>query len=69
MKPNGTPMDSSFTHFISYSSIDVDEIDLYEDAYGLNAEFIDVKEFLSQIETEPGRSLSDQYNWKVPRLN
>lgn len=62
-------MDSSFTQFISYSSIDVDEIDLYEDAYGLNAEFIDVKEYLAQVDAAPGRSLHDENDWKVTRLN
>lgn len=62
-------MDFNFTHFISYNNIDVNEIDLYEDAYGLNAEFIDVKEFLAQVDAEPRRSLHDECNWQVTRLN
>ncbi|MGE5419649.1 MAG: hypothetical protein ACM3UT_05655 [Chloroflexota bacterium] len=62
-------MDFNFTQFISYSKIDVDEIDLYEDAYGLNTEFIDVREFLGQLSVEPGRYLTDKLIWKVKKLN
>lgn len=62
-------MDFNSTQFISYSKIDVDEIDLYEDAYGLNTEFIDVMEFLGGLKAEPGKSLTDELIWKVKRLN
>lgn len=61
-------MDYISTRFISYSSIDVDEIDLYEDAYGLNTEFCDVKELLAQLNVEPGRSLTDRLIWKAWNL-
>lgn len=62
-------MDFNSTQFVSYSNIDVDEIDLYEDAYGLNIEFIDVKEFLSHLSVRPGKSLTDKLIWKVRGLN
>lgn len=62
-------MDFNSTQFISYNSIDVDEIDLYEDAYGLNTEFIDVKAFLDQLKVEPGKNLTDELIWKIKKLN
>ena len=63
------PMDFISTRFISYSSIDVDEIDLYEDAYGLNSEFIDVREFLGNLQVEPDDHLTERLLWKVKKLN
>lgn len=62
-------MDLNSTRFISYSNIDVDEIDLYEDAYGLNIEFIDVKKLLGQLNVVPGKSITDKLIWKVRGLN
>ncbi|HEX2968551.1 MAG TPA: hypothetical protein VHO46_05555 [Bacteroidales bacterium] len=60
-------MDFNFTRFISFDNIDVDGIDLYEDAYGLNAEFIDVKELLSRLHDEPHKSV--RLVWKEKMLN
>ncbi len=62
-------MDLNFTQFISYNSIIVDEIDLYEDAYGLNTEFFDVKELLTQLNPVPEISPADKLTWKVNGLN
>ena len=62
-------MDFKSTQFISYNLIEVDEIDLYEDAYGLNTEFIDVNEFLGKLELKPGRDLTDTLIWKAKKIN
>jgi hypothetical protein len=43
------PMGLNSTPFISYHEINVDEIDLIEDAWGFNSEFCDVIELLGQI--------------------
>jgi hypothetical protein len=49
------PMGLNSTPFISYHEIDVDEIDLIEDAWGFNSEFCDVIELLGQIKVaSPG---------------
>jgi hypothetical protein len=43
------PMGLKSTPFISYHEIDVEEIDLIEDAWGLNPEFCDVIELLESL--------------------
>jgi hypothetical protein len=49
------PMGLNSTPFISYHEIDVDEIDLIEDAWGFNSEFCDVIELLGKIKVaSPG---------------
>lgn len=45
-------MDYTSTPFISYSDIDTGEIELYEDAWGFNSEFCDVKAALNIIKTD-----------------
>ncbi len=62
-------MDFKSTQFISYNLIEVDEIDLYEDAYGLNTEFIDIKEFLGKLDVRPGSELTNKLIWKVKKVN
>ncbi len=57
-------MDLNFTHFAKYSDIEVDEIDLYEDAWGLNAEFSDVIRFLDQLNINDLNNLPDIRNLK-----
>lgn len=53
---NMKPMDLNSTPFVSYHEINVEEIDLIEDAWGLNSEFCDVIEILSQLKiVSPGR--------------
>jgi predicted transcriptional regulator len=50
------PMGLNSTLFISYHEIDVDEIDLIEDAWGINSEFCDVIELLGHVKiVTPGR--------------
>ncbi len=43
-----TPMGFNSTLFISYHEINVDGIDLYEDAFGFYPEFSDVYDLLPQ---------------------
>jgi hypothetical protein len=45
-----TPMEITSTHFISYREINVRNLDLIEDAWGLNAQFADVMSLLRQAE-------------------
>lgn len=52
-------MDCNSTHFISYGEIYVDEIDLYEDAWGFNSEFLDVIEMLGTINVVPSDRLTN----------
>lgn len=50
-------MDLNFTPFISYRNINVDDVDIFEDALGLNTEFKDVIEALGQLNVVPGKRL------------
>ena len=50
-------MDLTSTPFITYKDINVDETDLYEDAWGIRSEFIDVLDFLGSVDTDPGECL------------
>ena len=52
------PMGLNSTQFISYHNINVNDIDLIEDAWGLNYEFCDVVDFLKQIKPVPERALT-----------
>ncbi len=47
------PMGLKSTHFISYQDIDVDEIDLFGDAWGFDSEFSDVIELLGRLKSDP----------------
>jgi len=51
-------MVSISTQFITYRNIKVKEIDLIEDAWGLNYEFYDVIDLLRQVKPVPERSLT-----------
>lgn len=66
---NGKPMDLNSTHFISYRNIDVDEVDICEDAWGLNTEFHDVIELLGQLSVAPGRRLTKELMEKIRNHN
>jgi len=48
------------TPFISYHDINVDEIDLYEDAWGFDSQFSDVIEILNMVKPVPGKRLIKQ---------
>ncbi len=52
------PMGSNSTPFISYNDIRTDEIDIIEDAFGLNSEFYDVITLLKLIKSAPRKSLT-----------
>jgi hypothetical protein len=59
------PMGLNSTLFISYRDIKVNEIDLFEDAWGLNSEFSDVIDLLRQLEATPGRRLTKRLIGKI----
>jgi hypothetical protein len=59
------PMGLNSTLFISYHDIKVNEIDLFEDAWGLNSEFSDVIDLLRQLEATPGRCLTKRLIGKI----
>lgn len=46
------------TPFISYHRIKVNDIDLFEDAWGLNSEFCDVIDLIRQLKIVPGKRLT-----------
>jgi hypothetical protein len=46
------------TQFITFRDIKVEDIDLIEDAWGLNTEFCDVIDLLRHIDPVPERSLT-----------
>ena len=52
------PMGIIFTHFVSYHDIKVKDVDLFEDAWGLNSEFCEVIDLLGQLKALPGRRLT-----------
>ena len=59
------PMGLTSTPFISYHDIKVEDIDLIEDAWGLNSEFCDVIDLLGQIKTVPGKRLTNRLIEKI----
>jgi len=46
------------TPFVSYHEINVEETDLFEDAWGFNSGFDDVISFLGKIDSYPGNELT-----------
>jgi hypothetical protein len=60
-----TPMGITSTHFISYHDINIKNLDLIEDAWGLNARFVDVIALLGQLETGPGERLTEKLIDKI----
>ena len=61
------PMGLNSTPFISYHNIKVTDIDLLEDAWGLNSEFRDVLWLLRQIKPVPKRRLTKRLIEKIRR--
>ena len=57
---NMKPMGLTSTPFISYHNIKVKNVDLFEDAWGLNSEFCDVIDLLGQIKAVPGKGLTER---------
>jgi hypothetical protein len=55
---NMKPMAFNSTPFILYQDIKVQDIDIFEDAWGFNSEFNDVIDFLGKLKVVPGQSLT-----------
>jgi len=53
------------TPFITYSDIDVKDIDLFEDALSLNAEFCDVIYLLRMVKSVPRKRLTKRLIEKI----
>jgi hypothetical protein len=52
------PMGYNSTQFISYHEIKVEDIDLYEDAWGIHNQFSDVKDVLDLVKPVVSRQLT-----------
>ena len=48
------------TQFVKYHQIKTDEIDLYEDAFGLYQQFDDVIGILKKVKPVPGKRLTNR---------
>ena len=59
------PMGLNSTPFVSYHSIKVQDVDLFEDAWGLNTEFCEVIDLLRQIKAVPEKRLTKRLIEKV----
>jgi hypothetical protein len=59
------PMVISSTPFITFQDIKVKEIDLLEDAWGINFEFFDVIALLRQVNPVPERCLTTSLIKKI----
>jgi hypothetical protein len=59
------PMGLNSTPFISYRNIKVEDIDLFEDAWGINSEFCDVISQLRQLNVVPERKLINKLIEKI----
>ena len=60
-------MDFNFTRFISYHEIKVQNVDLYEDAFGLYPEVNDMIDLLPGSEVVPEPGLVDKLIRKIRR--
>lgn len=56
------------TPFLSYHEIQVENIDIYDDAYGFNREFGDVINLLEQVKPVPGKRLTGRLIERVRQL-
>jgi hypothetical protein len=56
------------TPFITFRDIKIKDIDLIEDAWGLNNEFCDVIDLLRQINEVPGRCLTTNLIKKIRKI-
>lgn len=59
------PMGLISTPFISFQDIEVEEIDLYSDAWGFNSEFGEVINLLEKVEFAPDKTLTDRLLKKI----
>ena len=65
---NMKPMVLISTQFITLREIKVEEIDLIEDAWGINSEFCDVIDLLREIEPIPERCLTMNLISKIRKI-
>jgi hypothetical protein len=63
------PMGLISTPFVSYHNINVEEIDIIEDAWGLNTQYCDVINILRQIDAVPEKCLTERLIEKIRREN
>jgi hypothetical protein len=63
------PMGIISTPFLSYHEIQVDEIDLYDDAWGFYQEFSDVMKLLDQVRPVPKKRLTKRLIERVRQQN
>ena len=64
-----TPMALTSTPFLSYHEIQVDNIDIYEDAFGLYQDFSDVINLLEQLKPVPKKRLTKRLIERVRQMN
>jgi hypothetical protein len=57
------------TPFLSYHEIQVDNIDVYEDAFGFYQEFSDVINLLEQLKPVPRKRLTKRLIERVRQMN
>jgi hypothetical protein len=57
------------TPFLSYHEIQVDNVDIYEDAFGLYQEFSDVINLLGQLKPVPKKRLTKRLIERVRQMN
>jgi hypothetical protein len=53
------------TPFLSYHNIKANNLDLFEDAWGLNTQFADVIEVLRKVKAAPGKQLTKRLIQKI----
>lgn len=59
------PMGLTFTHFISYRDINVKNLDLIGDAWGIEAQFADVISLLREVDDSPEERLTEKLIEKI----
>ena len=57
------------TPFLSYHEIQVDKIDIYDDAFGFYQEFSDVFNLLEQLKPVPKKRLTRRLIERVRQMN
>jgi hypothetical protein len=62
-------MAKTSTPFLSYHEIQADNIDIYEDAFGLYQEFGDVINLLGQLNPVPKKRLTKRLIERVRKMN
>ncbi len=62
-------MDLNSTPFLSYHEIQVDNIDIYEDAWGFYQQFSDVITLLEQVKPVPRKRLTMRLIERVRKQN